>query len=95
MISNGGVKIRCHIVFVSDHAWNRWQERVGKISRKKLTKLLTAKLNETIGVGLRIDSSGDGWVEAIPGVWAVIELTGRGWMVKTFTTWCNEMERVV
>ncbi|MEG6615369.1 hypothetical protein V6C27_02850 [Peptococcaceae bacterium 1198_IL3148] len=91
------VKTRCHRVIITDHAWQRWQERAGiKIKRDKLTKLLTAKLNTALAVGLKIDHTGAGWLMLDQWLWANVRVTDRGWVVTTFINWRNEtMEWVV
>lgn len=82
------MKQRHHQIILSDHAWQRWQERSGSgMKRRKLTRLLTAKLNGALAVGLALDHTGAGWLEVTPWLWATVRLEAAGWVVVTFIAW--------
>ena len=83
-----GIKPRHHQIILSDHAWQRWQECSGvRLTRRKLVRLLTVKLNGTLAVGLELDHTGAGWLEVTPWLWATVRLTDAGWMAMTFISW--------
>ena len=64
------------------------QERAGiSVKRTKLINVLTGKLNGALAVGLALDSTGAGWLEVTPWLWATVRLTNMGWLVATFTAW--------
>ncbi|KJS16306.1 MAG: hypothetical protein VR69_09575 [Peptococcaceae bacterium BRH_c4b] len=82
------MKQRHHEIIISDHAWQRWQERSGiEIKRTKLINVLTGKLNGALAVGLVLDHTSAGWLEVTPWLWATVRLTNMGWLVATFTAW--------
>lgn len=82
---HAGMKPRSHDVIISPHAYGRWSERGGPaISRKKLEGLTKVKVNNALAIGLPIDHTRAGWVEVIPGLWAVVELHSIGFIVKTY-----------
>ena len=75
---------RHHQAILTDHAWQRWQERSWKqVKRDKLQSLCTVRLNEAIGMGMIVDHTG-AWFEVMPWLWAVAVLGTDGWVVKTF-----------
>lgn len=74
---------KAHRVILSNHAWDRFQERGGRKKRTKLVNLITAKLNESLGPGLVVDRTGAAWVEVKPWLWASLRLTDIGWIVTT------------
>ena len=79
------MKQRSYSVIISEHAYNRWLERGGPaLTWKELTGLTRAKVNNAMAVGIPIDPTGAGWIEVIPGIWAIVELHSIGWIVKTF-----------
>lgn len=80
------LKPRPQQVIISDHAWDeRWPERAGvQLKRRKLQSLLRSKLtSKARGSGIKLDRTGAGRVEVMPGVQAVVRLTDWGWVVVT------------
>lgn len=80
------LKTRSQQVIISHHAWDeRWPQRVGaKLKRQELLHRVRAGLtNMARGPGIKLDSTGAGRVEVMPGVQAVVRLTERGWVVVT------------
>jgi hypothetical protein len=84
---------RHHQAILTDHAWQRYQERSWKIlKRTKLQSLCTVRLNEAIGKGMIVDYTGAGWFEVIPWLWAVVKVVDDGWLVLTFKVLEGEKE---
>lgn len=89
-----GMNPRHHEVILGDHAWGRWLERCKgiKIKRGNLVSLLRYQLNVAISLGLPLDSTGAGWIEITPEIWATVRLTDLGWKVTTITRWDEKEE---
>jgi len=81
-----------HKVILSEHAWERFQERAGvEIKRTKLVCQLSAKLNNALRTsGLHPDKTGGVLLEVTSRLRAVVRITDRGWIVTTFVDWSKE-----
>ncbi len=80
------LKTRPQDVIISHHAWSeRWPERAGvKMKKGRLLHMVKSALtNKAKGQGIRLDSTGAGRVEVMPGLYAVVRLTDHGWVVTT------------
>jgi len=72
-------------VFISDHAWQRWSERVGPVRKKEISRMVRRKLINQLRLGLQACDSEAFELEIFPDVVAVVAISDMGfWSVKTF-----------
>ncbi|MCG8400086.1 MAG: hypothetical protein MJA84_00650 [Firmicutes bacterium] len=80
------MKPRPHSVVLTEHAWERFQERAGPYSRmprRQLKRLLHSKLNNQLASGVYFDNTRAAKIEVLPWLTAVLEVTPSGWQVLT------------
>jgi hypothetical protein len=75
---------RKHAVEVSDHAWQRWLERVGRRpgTAQKLGRLIEKRLNDKIGPGITVYRGMEIRLDLDNGIEAVLKLSDK-WIVIT------------
>lgn len=70
---------------ISDHAWQRWSERVGPVRKKEISRMVRRKLISQLRLGLQACDREAFELEVFPDVVAVVAISDRGfWSVKTF-----------
>jgi len=81
------LKPRRYEVRLTDHGWERFQERGGpyveSIGRNKLHKIIHNKFNGAIGPGVLMDMDA-AQVEVLPFLNAILAIQDNGWVVVTF-----------
>ena len=75
---------RKHAVEVSDHAWERWLERVGRRpgTAQKLGRLIEKRLNDKIGPGITVYRGMEIRLDLDNGIEAVLKLNDK-WICVT------------
>ena len=72
-------------VYITDHAWRRWRERVGPGKRKDIRRRVKRRLATQLRMGLEACDREAFELEIFPGVLAVMMIDRAGfWVVKTF-----------
>lgn len=76
--------VRKYAVEVTDHAWQRWLERVGRRpwTAQKLGKLIEKRLNDKIGPGITVFRGMEIRLDLDNGIEAVLKLSDK-WIVVT------------
>jgi len=76
--------VRKHTVEVSDHAWQRWLERVGRRpwTPYKLGRLIEKRLNDKIAPGITVYRGMEVRLDLDNGIEAVLKLNDK-WIVVT------------
>jgi len=74
------------VVIISNHAMQRWQERVGPAKHKDVLRLVSNNLKNQLKLGLKAHDKESFALEVKPtSVTAVLSIDPRGyWVVKTF-----------
>jgi hypothetical protein len=70
---------------ISDHAWQRWNERVGEVKKKDIRRLVMGRLRDQLRVGITACDPEAFELSIYPDVLAVLIIDPSGcWVVKTF-----------
>lgn len=70
---------------ISDHAWQRWSERVGEVRKKDIRRLVMGRLRDQLRVGITACDPEAFELSIYPDVLAVLIIDPSGcWVVKTF-----------
>lgn len=70
-------------VFMSPHAMDQWNSRVGPMKQARVVSLIRRRLANQLAVGLRARDKEAFGLEICPGLTAVIKPVTGAWMVKT------------
>ena len=87
---------RAGTIYLSDHAYRRWQLRVGgKAKKSKIRADIRHRLMSELKLGADVNKNGGLEIEVRPGIWAICypSLMG-GWVVATIIRegWNGDME---
>ena len=87
--------VRKHTVEVSDHAWQRWLERVGRRpwTPYKLGRMIEKRLNDKIAPGIRVYRGMEVRLDLDNGIEAVLVLNDKWICVTVVDVKTREMVR--
>ena len=72
-------------LYISGHALQRWNERVGPVDIKQIRRLVTHRLHNQLRLGLKACDKEAFELELYPDLLAVLGIDETGyWYVKTF-----------
>ena len=70
---------------ISDHAWQRWNERVGEVKKKDIRRLVMGRLRSQIRLGIKACDKEGFDLDLFPDLRAVLVIDPMGyWVVQTF-----------
>ncbi len=89
-------RLKAGNVKLSTHAYERWQQRVARrTKRKDIVLKIRRRIAVELRAGAKVNNDGSLWIEIQPGVWAICypSLMG-GWVVATIIRegWNGDME---